>query len=41
VSEYCEDDVAREIEAFTTWEEKDWDKLKAEMMHEWRREDAD
>jgi hypothetical protein len=41
VSEYCEDDVAREIEAFTTWEEKDWEKLKTEMLHEWRREDTE
>jgi hypothetical protein len=41
VPEYCEDDIARELEAFTTWEEKDWEKLKAEMMHEWRKEDAE
>jgi hypothetical protein len=41
VSEYCEDDIAREIEAFATWEEKDWEKLKEEMMHEWRKEDVE
>jgi hypothetical protein len=41
VSEYCEDDIAREIEAFTIWEEKDWGKFKAEMLHEWRREDTE
>jgi hypothetical protein len=41
VSEYCEDDIARELEAFATWEEKDWEKLKAEMMREWRKEDAE
>jgi len=46
VPEYCEDYIAREIEAFTTWEEndweeKDWEKLKEEMMHEWRKEDAE
>ena len=41
VSEYCEDDIARELEAFATWEEKDWGKLKTEMIHEWRKEDAE
>lgn len=41
VPEYCEDDIAWELEAFTTWEEKDWEKLKAEMMREWRKEDAE
>jgi hypothetical protein len=41
VSEYCENDIAWEIEGFATWEEKNWDKLKAEMMHEWRREDIE
>jgi predicted aspartyl protease len=41
VSGYCEDDIARELEAFTTWEEKDWGKLKAEMMREWRKEDTE
>jgi len=41
VTEYCEDDIAREIETFTTWEEKDWEKLKAEMIQEWRKEDAE
>ena len=41
VLEYCEDDIAWEIEGFATWEEKNWDKLKAEMMHEWRREDTE
>lgn len=41
VSEYCEDDIARELEAFTTWTEKDWKKLKAEMLYEWRKEDAE
>jgi hypothetical protein len=41
VSEYCEDNIAREIETFTTWEEQDWKKLKKEMLHEWRREDTE
>jgi hypothetical protein len=41
VSEYYEDDVAKEIEAFTTWEEKDWEKLKTEILHEWRRENTE
>jgi hypothetical protein len=41
ILEYCEDDIARELEAFTTWEEKDWGKLKTEMMQEWRKEDAE
>jgi hypothetical protein len=41
VSEYCEDNMVWEIEGFAAWEEKNWDRLKAEMMHEWRREDTE
>jgi len=36
VPEYCEDDIAREVESFGTWKAKDWEGLKKEMLKEWR-----
>jgi hypothetical protein len=41
VAEYCEDGIAWELEAFDAWIEKDWEKLKTEMLHEWRRQDPE
>jgi hypothetical protein len=34
VSKYYEDDIAWELEAFNAWVEKDWEKLKTEMLYE-------
>jgi hypothetical protein len=41
VTEYCKDDIAWELEAFDAWIEKDWEKLKNEMLYEWRRQDPE
>ena len=41
VSEYCTDEVARDVEAFAGWKDKDWAGLVKEMKTEWRREDAE
>ena len=41
VLEYCDDNVAREIECFSAWVSKDWEGLKGEMLREWRKEDAE
>jgi hypothetical protein len=41
VPEYCEDDIAREVESFGTWKAKDWEGLKKEMLKEWRQGDVE
>ena len=41
ILEYCDDDVAREVECFSAWVSKDWEALKGEMLREWRKEDTE
>jgi hypothetical protein len=41
ITEYCEDDVARELKGFETWEQRNWDGLKTVMLKEWKKEDTE
>jgi hypothetical protein len=41
IPEYCDDDVARDVESFATWKTGDWDGLKTDMLEEWRRGDVE
>jgi hypothetical protein len=34
IPEYCKNDIARELEGFSTWEEKDWEGIKEEIIEE-------